>query len=864
MSNPDVAESGIDPIIHYLKEGAAQGRNPNPWFDTSFYMSTHPGVVSVGINPLFHYMILGAHQGYNPHPLFDTSYYVKENPTVAGAGINPLSHFILGGFKLGLIPHPLLKDVSPENYLEETRNRLLTNRMLKLYDVTPAKIDWMKRNVESFNIKPQVTIVIFGEPDNERLDKSLRSISAQAYSYWDLVIAAGQGPMLELAPNSALLKTLGDKTMFFREQRLLESTCWVSGAFLAFLKSGDTLAPDALFELVKELNLNSACDLIYPDEYRTSIDGQGAFVFKPAWSPDLLLETNYIGDFFLLKRALFDSIGGLSKLPNQGGIYDVLLKVSEIKSNVTRLAIPLLRRQAPAYDNGDFEQEVLRNALTSLKQPGEVTPLEIPGTYRVKRRIKGLPLVSIIIPTACSDPDENLFPCFRTIIHRTSYSNYEIIIMDNSHGKMTRQGIKETVPVSGKLRVVEYGDRFNYSVIMNRGAAEARGDYLMLLNDDIEIISPDWIESMIEYAQLEEVGVVGAKLLYPWGCVQHAGGLIVDGQSQTRHAFQHLRDDLESYNGLGSVVRNCSFVTFAAAMIRKDVFIELGGLDERFDVEYNDSDFSLKAGAAGLRVVYTPHAELIHKDASTRSSFKMVKMARNIELFRDKWRDIVEGGDPYYNPNLTLEAPDFGIGDRPVIVEPLWSGTDTLDFGAHYGQGKHPAAQIAVRSTLPLVIVIDSTSCGEMRLWPKEHFARLIWLLSTRIGASVIINDDLRASSSSVWDCDLVIGGLNENINYAASSGIPTLVIWPGQVAPQEFGSFSERAMAVRMAVPCGPCHKKRSKECPYDLKCLNMLWPYKVFEAAKDLLAISGRRRIPGETSGYIVTPKLPDKGIN
>ena len=142
-------------------------------------------------------------------------------------------------------------------------------------------------------------------------------------------------------------------------------------------------------------------------------------------------------------------------------------------------------------------------------------------------------------------------------------------------------------------------------------------------------------------------------------------------------------------------------MTFAAAMIRKDVFIELGGLDERFDVEYNDSDFCLRASAAGLRVVYTPHAELIHKDASTRSSLSMVKMTRNIELFHDKWRDIIEGGDPYYNPNLTLEAPDYGISDRPVIVEPLWSGTDTLDFGAHEDQEKLPATQIAARSTLP-------------------------------------------------------------------------------------------------------------------------------------------------------------------
>jgi len=421
--------------------------------------------------------------------------------------------------------------------------------------------------------------------------------------------------------------------------------------------------------------------------------------------------------------------------------------------------------------------------------------------------------------------------------------NYEIILMDNSRGKLKPDWLREMRHAPTSIRIVNHDRPFNYSQIMNRGAHEARGGYLLMLNDDIEVVSPDWIESMLEHAQQNGVGAVGAKLLYPSGRVQHAGGFVVDGQGQTRHAFQYVDDDPSSYHGLGSVVRNCSFVTFAAAMVNKSLFLELGGLDERFDVEYNDSDFCLRAVKAGYRVVYTPHSVLIHKDARTRSSVKMVKIARNIELFHDKWRDIIEGGDPYYNPNLTLEAPDYGISDRPVIMEPLWKGSEQLDVGVGQKQGDTLVGPNSSKSRNQFVIGIDTTSSDKMRSRPTEHFSRLSDLLSAKLQASIIMNSGSEDFRATMGELDLFIGGLNENTRIVASKGIPTLVIWPGNTGLDECGHFWDRAMAVRMAVPCSPCDKTNPKECPYDMKCLNMLWPYKVFEAARHVLAVFGKK---------------------
>lgn len=842
--NPEIAESGQDPVLHYLRRGAIDARNPNPWFDTSFYMSTHPGIISVGINPLFHYIMFGASQGNNPHPLFVTSYYLSENPTVAASGINPLSHFIRNGQKEGLIPHPLLKDVSPKNYLLQSSEKLLTKRMLNLHKVCPDKSRWMLRKSGSFKFKPQITIVLFGAENHEKLTKSVQSISDQAYPYWNLVIARDGDIDHDLQPNiPSLKKPCEDKKVtFLSEQRLLESSDWVSGEFLAFLESGDILTADALFEFVKELNCNPAWDLIYCDECRVNAQGQSDFFFKPGWSPELLWGTNYVGDFFLLKKALFDEIGGLHTLPGQAGLYEVLLRISQCSTHAIRLPKPLVHCLVSDHENSEFEQQVLQKSLECFGQAGEIISLQIPGTYRVKRKINDAPLVSIIIPTACSNPDKNLLPCLRTIVDKTSYSNYEIILLDNSYGKLQVDLITTIVRNNPQLQVIEHSAPFNFSSIMNLGAHKAHGAYLLMLNDDIEVVSPDWIQSMLEYAQLNQVGVVGTKLLYPDGRIQHAGCLITDNRGFSRHAFQYMPDAPDLYFGIGSVARNCSLVTFACVMIRKDLFFELGRLDERFNVEQNDSDFCLRTIAAGYRIVYTPFARLIHKDARSRSEAKIIKVSKNIQQFWDKWRDFIEKGDSFYNPNLSLDSPNYWINDRLLLIEPLGTKTEWLDCAADLEQTQILDLPTPSRSRDRIVIGIDPTSSDTMRSWPSEHFTKISDLLSTKLQASVIINTGAKDFRATMNELDLFIGPLNDNCYLAASMGIPTLVIWPGCTSPEESGLDGERGLVVRMAVPCSPCHKSDPTQCPYNMKCLKMLWPYKVFVAAKQALNLFGR----------------------
>lgn len=859
-TNPDVANYRMDPVIHYLRSGAAEGRNPNPWFDTTYYMSNHPGTISAGINPLLHFILYGARHGARPNPLFDTPYYLAENPDIAKLGMNPLYHFIRSGKQQGRLPDPLFKDAASESDYKELvdaslqqeiagspkvsstdlRNRLLTRRMLKLYDITSEQVLWMSKTSESFSNKPAITIVVFGLGPGDEFLESLKSIVVHAYPHWSVVILIDNESDLLRIECDSQVQALRDKgkLSFVSGKETIGSTQWVHDDFVAFLRAGDRLTPNALFEFALKINIKPDYDSIYCDEYRADSE---EFFFKPGWSPELLFGRNYIGNFFMIRSSIFHELGGLQKVTSEDGIYDLLLRMSKVTSRVDHIAMPLLHITKSIYQN---------------------------NASRLKRKINDQARVSIIIPTAYSYPHENLIPCLRTIVEKTSYSNYEIIIMDNSRGKIDVDTINQMVPGSKALRIVEYDKSFNYSLVMNRGASQAAGDYLLMLNDDIEIVTPDWIESMLECVQMDEIGVVGAKLLYPDGRIQHAGCFITDNRGYTRHAFQYMPDNNETYSGLSLVVRNCSFVTFACAMIRKELFFQLGQLDERLDVEYNDTDFCLRAIKSGYRVVYTPFATLIHKDSRTRSSVKMVKISRNIELFHDRWRDLIESGDPYYNPNLSLDTPDYAISDRPVLVDHFEPPSMSGDLAMNYDSREILHKPRGKESNPRLIIGIDPAPSQSMRSWPLEHFARLSNLLSEKLGAEIIffsaspnaaetiakVYDRVRKRDSAqavdgvknpgglpdaLGEVDLFISVLNDSSYLAAAIGVPTLVIWPGQVSPHEACPTGRRVMTVRMAPPCSPCRKTNPKQCPYDMKCLKMLWPCEVFEAARKTIGM-------------------------
>jgi GT2 family glycosyltransferase len=279
----------------------------------------------------------------------------------------------------------------------------------------------------------------------------------------------------------------------------------------------------------------------------------------------------------------------------------------------------------------------------------------------VRRKIIDDPKVSIIIPTAYYDAQRNVLACLRSIAEKSSYWNYEIIIIHNSFGRLSLSEIRRIVPESVPITEIEYNERFNYSTVNNIAARKATGDYFIFLNDDTEVIAPDWIEAMLEHAQRPEVGIVGAKLLYPDNTVQHAGMVLADKGGGARHIFCRFPFESEVHQNFLNVVRNSSVVTFACVMVPKRVYSLVGGLDENLRLECNDTDFCLRVRKAGLLVVWTPFALLYHKEISTR---KETFVAEDVKFLWSRWEQTLRAGDPYYNPNLAVDCEIPAISKR--------------------------------------------------------------------------------------------------------------------------------------------------------------------------------------------------------
>jgi ADP-heptose:LPS heptosyltransferase/GT2 family glycosyltransferase len=454
-------------------------------------------------------------------------------------------------------------------------------------------------------------------------------------------------------------------------------------------------------------------DLLYTDEDTCLNNVRENPFFKPDLSHDLLAGMNYIGRAFVIKKSRYLGCGEMGNGSLPAELHGLLLRAVDNGSSVGHIPSALFTKGARSSVTGDEGKRVIQEAMARQGTDAEVIALSCSGSYRVKRTISGSPKVSIIMPTGYKNPDANIIPCLRSIIEKSSYKNIELLLIDNSHGKFARDVV--TGMLAGKLsyRIIDYPRRYNHSEINNIGAREAQGEYVILLNDDTEIISPDWIESMLEYAQLDEVGIVGCKLLYQDETVQHGGVFYVDHGGGGRHAFRFYRGDSDGYHGLLGVARNCSAVTFACVMVSKQKFFEIGGLDEELRVEGNDIDFCLRLGEAGYRVVWTPFAELYHKEVATRTE---IVVPEDIELFWKKWRHRLEKGDPFYNPNLSLDSDSYVQSVRPVLVEhhaPNFAGSNLSTSGGRTS----PALQSrTVSSDIRKILVVKVDHIGDVIL----------------------------------------------------------------------------------------------------------------------------------------------------
>jgi GT2 family glycosyltransferase len=494
----------------------------------------------------------------------------------------------------------------------------------------------------------------------EALSATLRSLAVQVHPHWRLCLVAD--PTTERAAVDRMIEaaTLDPRVTV----EVLDDAAagltegWASGlervegALLAVLDIGVELAPHALLRVMEQLRSRPSAEMLYADEDRLDAGQRVAPFFKPGWSPELVLSRNYLGRFLVFTRSLLDRAGGFGAGVPGAEFFDLALRLTERTAEIHRLPGPLCHVPARGEGAGEPERVALERALPRRGIQGTVESIG-PHRHRIRRTVVGEPLVSIVIPTR--DRLEMLRPCLTSILERSSYRAFEILVADNqSRDPATLRFLAE---LPSPHRVVRCPMPFNWSAINDRAAREARGEQLLFLNNDVEVISPDWIQAMLEHGQRPEVGAVGAKLVYPDGTVQHAG-VVVGLEGFAGNAFVGLPGEDPGHGGLAAVVRECSAVTGACMMVRRAAFEQLGGFDEDLPVAFNDVDFCLRLGARGLRVVVTPHALLCHRESASRPR---VHTGAEFRLVRRRWAALVRSGDPFYNPGLALEAGGFRL-----------------------------------------------------------------------------------------------------------------------------------------------------------------------------------------------------------
>jgi len=552
---------------------------------------------------------------------------------------------------------PFLAGIDPWQDINERYATWLAKRSLD-----SSSLAAIKNEAASLTFKPLVSIVTpVYNVEEAWLHKTIESVLDQVYSHWELCIVDDASTQPHV---SILLTAFAEKEPRIK-MAFLDKNIGISGAtnkaaqmakgeFLAFLDHDDELAPTALFEVVKQLNIAPELDLLYSDEDK--IDGTGLRTepsFKPSWSPDLLLSTNYINHLSVVRKKLFDEIGGLRSGFDGSQNYDLLLRLTERTDRIAHIPKILYHwRQIPnstassvlakpiAYESAQLG---LQQALKRRRLAGRIEALGA-GRYRIRHLLESEPRVSIIIPTR--DKVKLLKACIASIEKKSTYANYEILVIDNDSAESDTQ--RYLSEIKAVHRVLAYRYPFNWSAINNFAARQSQGEYLLFLNNDVEVAEPTWLEAMLGHAQRDAVGVVGAKLLYPDRTIQHAGVMIGLGGS-CDHAFKGLHVESSSYLGLTDLVRNCSAVTGACMMVRRAMFEAVGGFDENLRMAGGDVDFCFRVRERGCFVVYTPFAVLYHHESATRGIQHPIEDDDYLHL---RWGPLLSRGDPYYNPNL--------------------------------------------------------------------------------------------------------------------------------------------------------------------------------------------------------------------
>ena len=580
-------------------------------------------------------------------------------------GIRYLKHYGVRGFYARLLERFEEREVEYQEWYE--KNKPSEEELAR-----QRKKKWKEPVTISVLVPAYRTPEVF-------LRQMIESVLNQTYPHLELCIADGSGENISV---EKVVKEYQAKDQRVRYQRLEKNEGiagntnaairMATGDYLALFDHDDLLAPNALFEVASTIEKDKA-DVVYTDEDKVTSDLKEHFQphFKPDFNPDLLCSNNYICHLFVVKRSLALKLGGQDPAYDGAQDYDFIFRCTEEAEKIVHIAKILYHwrvHQASTADNPtskmyafDAGKRAIEAHLQRIGAKAEVSHTKDLGFYRVKYQVQGNPKVSIVIPN--KDEKETLKKCLESIWQKTTYSNNEIILVENNSTTREIRDYYQELDGKNGVRVVYWDKEFNYSAINNFGISYAKGEYILCLNNDITVISPEWMEELLANCQRPEVGIVGARLYYPDNTIQHAG-IVLGMGGCAGSLFVGLARSRGGYLHKAALQQDLSAVTAACFMVKKEAFEKVGGFEEKLAVAFNDVDFCLKVRHAGYLVVYDPYAELYHHESKTRgyenTEAKKRRFQEEIEYMRCHWMpDILR--DPYYNENLSLKASDYSL-----------------------------------------------------------------------------------------------------------------------------------------------------------------------------------------------------------
>ena len=554
---------------------------------------------------------------------------------------------------------------------------------------TEAELQAQREHSFPRKLRFSIAVPLYNTPE-DFLRAMIESVIGQTYADWELCIADGSD---ESHPEvGGICREYAARDSRIRYRRLARN-CGISGNtnaclelaegdYVGLFDHDDLLHPAALYEVMRVICETDA-DFIYTDENTFQFVPEDAYNphLKPDYAPDTLCSNNYICHFTVFRRALLEETGGFEPSCDGSQDHDMIMRLTEKAKRIVHIPEILYYWRAHSGSVADsiavkpyvIDAGVrsVRRRLERMGLEGEVSPVRPDySIYRVRYAIKGTPKISILIPN--SEHLSDLRSCLDSIFAKTSYPNYEIVIVENnSTSRELFSYYDALLKEHNNVKVVVWpGTGFNYPAINNFGAKHCTGEYLLLLNNDTEVISPDWLQEMLMFAQREDVGAVGAKLYYPDDTVQHAGVGVGLGDA-AGHFFRGFDRDAPGYMRRLYYAQNLSAVTAACMLLRRDVWDRVNGLDEGFAVAYNDVDLCLRIRREGFLVVWTPFAELYHYESKSRGSDLSPKNRRRykaeVARFHARWKKELERGDPYFNPGFSLDREDFLVNPNSRI-----------------------------------------------------------------------------------------------------------------------------------------------------------------------------------------------------